>query len=140
MEPKRRGRRRSLRRAVALLATVRSELWDGELTLPIADLSNDGLWLETRLSLPPGHELIISFRPPHADEHEQVWAAAEVVRGGSYRPSQGGPPRRGMGLAIRYCSAEHKRLLARSLVGFPPSLPARRGPPPLPRMAPPARG
>lgn len=139
MERKGRGRRRSLRRAVALQASVRSELWDGELTLPIANLSNDGLWLETRLSLPPGHELIISFRPPHADEHERVWAAAEVVRGGN-QPSQEGPPRRGMGLAIRYCSAEHKRLLARSLVGFPPSLPARRGPPPLPRATPGARG
>jgi hypothetical protein len=112
---------------------VRSELWDGELTLPVANISLNGLWIETPLALKPGHELIVSFKPPLARRHEVVWAAAEVVRAGVYRPSADAPPMRGVGLAIRYCSAEHKRLLARSLVGCPPRLPNSRVPPPLPR-------
>jgi hypothetical protein len=136
MERKGRGKRRSLRRAVALECGVRSDLWDGELRLPIANLSTDGLWLETRLALSPGHELIVSFEPPLAQRSEVIWAAAEVVRAGVYRPSAESPAKRGVGLAIRYCSIEHKRLLARSLLGCPPRLPSRVGrPPPLPNSS-----
>lgn len=130
-----RSRRRSVRRAVALECAVRSELWEGELKVRAADLSNDGLWLETPLPLVPGQELIVAFTPPLAAEHERVWASTEVVRSGVYGPSSDGEVKPGIGVVIRYCSAEHEQLLARSLRGCPPRLPSRprAAPPPLPR-------
>jgi len=127
-------RRRSVRRAVVLECSLRSELWEGELKLPVSNLSTEGLWVDTGLVLEPGHELIVSFKPPRARRHEVVWAAAQVVRAGLYRPHVDSAPKRGVAIAITYCSEEHKRLLARSLLGRPPRLPAR-APPPLPSAA-----
>ncbi|MEY4514991.1 MAG: hypothetical protein RLZZ450_7113, partial [Pseudomonadota bacterium] len=109
-----RGKRRSLRRAVALECTLQSELWDEALTLPASNLSIDGVWIETQLSLDLGDELIVSFTPPGLAAHHIVWAAAKVVRVGSFReddPAQAP----GMGLSFTYCSEHHRRLLARSL-------------------------
>lgn len=133
------GRRRSLRRAVALRCSLRSEYWEGELTQRASNVSTDGLWVETRLPLETGDELIVSFRPPFAREHEVVWASAQVVRAGFGRVPGERDLRPGVALALTYCSEEHRRLLARQLVGWPPELPpARRrlAPPPLPRSAP----
>jgi hypothetical protein len=131
------SRRRSLRRAVEVECAVRSELWEGELKLRAANLSTDGLWLETPLPLARGQELIVAFRPPLAEGHELVWASTEVVRAGVYGPSSDGSARPGIGVVIRYCSPEHEQLLARALRGCPPRLPPspRRVPPPLPRGA-----
>lgn len=125
-----RGRRRSVRRAVALDCALQSELWDGVVHLPASNLSTDGIWIETPIALEPGEELVVSFTPPGGSE--KVWAAARVVR--STRARRRGDPAAvpGMGLAFTYCSDAHHRLLARALLGQPPRLPHERVPPPLP--------
>lgn len=132
MDDRDRGKRRSLRRAVALECTLQSELWDEALTLPASNLSVDGVWIETPLSLDLGDELIVSFTPPGLAAHHVVWAAAKVVRVGSSRRQGDAPESPGMGLSFTYCSEPHRRMLARSLRGHPPRLPGARVPPPLP--------
>lgn len=132
MEDLDRGKRRSLRRAVALECTLQSELWDEALTLPASNLSVDGVWVETQLSLDLGDDLIVSFTPPGLAAHHIVWATATVVRVGSFRRDGDPAEAPGMGLRFTYCSESHRRLLARSLHGHPPRLPISRVPPPLP--------
>jgi len=117
-----RGRRRSLRRAITVECALRSERWERALHLRASDLSTGGMWIESPVTVAPGEELIVSFRPPHEDE--TIWAAAQVVRVGSSRESGEGEARQGMALAFTYCSARHLRLLARALRGHPPRLPA----------------
>jgi hypothetical protein len=126
-----RWKRRSLRRAVALECGVQSDLWDGILDLPATDLSNEGLWLETAYALDPGEEIVVSLLPPGARPGEEVWAMAEVARIGRWR-RRVDPWPKGMGLSFTYCSRVDRRFLARSLLHYPPRLPARRRPPPLP--------
>jgi len=128
------GKRRSLRRAVALECTLQCELWDEELRLPASNLSIDGVWIETPISLDLGDELIVSFTPPGLAATETVWAAAKVVRVGSFRRQGDAAQSPGMGLSFTYFSEPHRRLLARSLQGHPPRLPLSRVPPPLPSV------
>jgi hypothetical protein len=132
MEHVSRGKRRSLRRAVAIECTLQSELWDETLTFPASNLSIDGVWIETPLSLDLGDELIVSFTPPGLAPTQIVWAAAKVVRVGSFRRQGDSAQSPGMGLSFTYCSEPHRRMLARSLQGHPPRLPVSRVPPPLP--------
>jgi hypothetical protein len=132
MEHVSRGKRRSLRRAVAVECTLQSELWDEDLTLPASNLSTDGVWIETPLALDLGDELIVSFTPPGLAPTQTVWAAAKVVRVGSFRRQGDTAQSPGMGLSFTYCSEPHRRMLARSLQGHPPRLPLSRVPPPLP--------
>lgn len=125
--------RRSLRRAVNLQCALQSDLWDGLITLPASDLSNEGVWLDTPYALEIGEELVLSFVPPGAHQEEQVWAVAEVARVGLWRRRLDPWPA-GMGLVFQYLNDVDRRFLERSLVGYPPRLRAgRRGPPPLPR-------
>ena len=114
-----RGRRRSLRRAIAVECALRSERWDHEIHLRASDVSTGGMWIETPVPVAPGEELIVSFQLPSVSE--TVWAAARVVRVGSSR--EGADARPGMALAFTYCSERHMRLLARALQGLPPRLP-----------------
>jgi hypothetical protein len=132
MEQVSRGKRRSLRRAIALECTLQCELWDDALTLPASNLSTDGVWIETPLALDLGDELIVSFTPPGLSAQQTVWATAKVVRVGSFRGEEDAAQSPGMGLSFTYCSEPHRRLLARSLQGHPPRLPISRVPPPLP--------
>ena len=119
----RRGRRRSVRRAVALECRAHSELWEGELALRVADLSEGGLWVATFRDLTVGQEVIVSLTPPLGSARERIWASTEVVHAGVRRSAARTPPERGVGLAIRYCSEEHQRLLAEALQRVPPRLP-----------------
>ncbi|HEY6878015.1 MAG TPA: PilZ domain-containing protein [Polyangiales bacterium] len=127
-----RKRRRSVRRAVSLECALQCELWDDVVHLPASNLSTDGIWIETPISLDPGQELIVSFTPPGAPQ--RVWAAARVVRNTGGRMPKGEPQVPGMALAFTYCSDEHRSLLEQSLYGQPPRLPNRRVPPPLPTL------
>jgi len=115
-----RGRRRSLRRAIAIDCALRSERWERAVHLRASDVSVGGMWIETPVAVAPGEELIVSFQPPSASE--TVWAAAKVVRVGSSR--EGADARPGMALAFTYLSERHVRVLARALQGHPPRLPA----------------
>jgi len=135
MKNERGGKRRSLRRAVALECCLQSERWEDELRLPASNLSTDGIWLETSIALAPGEEVIVSFTPPGLASHHVVWAAAKVVRVASARREGDAAQSPGMGLHFTYCSEPHRRLLARSLQGHPPRLPVSRLPPPLPQHA-----
>lgn len=124
-------KRRSLRRAVGLECALQSDLWDGLVSFAATNVSNEGVWIDTAYTLDPGEELVLSFLPPGARQGEEVWAVAEVARVGLWRRRLDPWPA-GMGLTFRYLSHVDRRFLARSLVGYPPRLPGRRGPPPLP--------
>ncbi|MFT3921479.1 MAG: hypothetical protein QM778_02970 [Myxococcales bacterium] len=124
-------KRRSLRRAVELECALQSDLWDGMVSLAATNVSNEGVWIDTPYTLDPGEELVLSFLPPGARQGEEVWAVAEVARVGIWRRRLDPWPA-GMGLTFRYLSNVDRHFLARSLVGYPPRLPRRRGPPPLP--------
>jgi hypothetical protein len=127
------GKRRSLRRAVALECCLQSELWDDELRLPASNLSTEGVWIETPIALAPGDEVIVSFTPPGLSADHVVWAAAKVVRVATARRQGDQAQSPGMALRFTYCSDPHRRMLARSLLGVPPRLPLSRVPPPLPQ-------
>lgn len=124
-------KRRSLRRAIGLECALQSDLWDGLVSMAISDVSNEGVWIDTPYALEPGEELVLSFLPPGALQGEEVWAVAEVARVGMWR-RRVDPWPAGMGLTFRYLSQVDRRFLARSLAGYPPRLPVRRRPPPLP--------
>lgn len=125
-----RSRRRSLRRAVAVPCRLQSSYWDGLLTLPASDISNEGVWIDTPLPLEPGEETVVSFNPPGQPRIE-LWATAEVARVGLWRRTNDTFPV-GMGLIFTYFSDLDRALLKHSLRGRPPRLPLRRRPPPLP--------
>src|SRR3954469_22995050 len=103
-----RGKRRSLRRAVALECGIQSEWWDGLLELPATDVSNEGIWVETAYALDPGEEVVVALLPPGARTGEEVWAMAEVARVGLWR-RRIDPWPIGMGLRFTYCSRSDRR-------------------------------
>ena len=134
-------RRRSLRRHVGVICSIASQLWDGTVEFAASDISHDGLWIDTPFPLELGDEVVLSFVPPGAAYHDDVWAIAEVARVGLWDNSSV-PWEAGMGLSFTYFSAIERRFLAQSLVGRPPRLPRKRAltplghqPPPLPRRA-----
>jgi hypothetical protein len=122
--------RRSLRHAVAVDCVLRSDAWDAAEQARASNLSVGGMWVETARTLPPGALVFVSFTPPGA--RKPVWAAAEVMRVAELANAEHPPEPCGMALAFTYCSERDLRLLARSLLGRPPSLPMRSRPPPLP--------
>lgn len=131
-QPLRKGRRRSLRRAVTIECTLRCAHWEGERRVTASDLSVTGMWIDTELAFTPGTELIVCFTPPGRGHDEKVWASARVARVGAHGRPTDTALLRGIGVVFTYCSEQHLRLLARSLEGCPPRLPPRKGPPPLP--------
>jgi hypothetical protein len=137
-------RRRSLRRHVGVICSVASQLWDGTVEFAASDISHEGLWIDTPYPLELGEEVVLSFVPPGARYHEDVWAVAAVARVGLWDTSSV-PWEAGMGLSFTYFSAIDRRFLAHSLIGRPPRLPRKRAlmplthqPPPLPAREPPA--
>lgn len=139
-----RSRRRSLRRAVMLPCALQSNYWDGSVSLPMSDLSDDGLWIDTSLPLEPGEEIVLAFQAPGRFRAE-LWAMAEVARVGMWRRADDMYPA-GMGLLFTYVSKPDRRMLMQALQGRPPRLPPplpkrppplRRGPPRLPHQPPP---
>ncbi len=116
-----------------LPCALQSNYWDGSVSLPMGDLSADGLWIDTSLPLEPGEEIVLAFRPPGRLRGE-LWAMAEVARVGMWRRADDAFPA-GMGLLFTYVSALDRRMLWQALQGRPPPLPKR--PPPLPRRPPP---
>jgi hypothetical protein len=119
-----RGRplRRSVRRALAIECSIECESWDGTVSLPATDISNDGLWVESDVALNPGEELVVSFQLPGAPLEERIWATARVARVGLWRRRDDVRPS-GMGLVFTYCSESDRRRLQAFLVGRPPPLP-----------------
>jgi hypothetical protein len=121
------SRRRALRRAVALECAVHSPLWDGPAFYLATDLSPDGLWLNTDLTLEVGERLMLSFRPPRwPDWCWPVMAFGEVVRVSLLRRRS---DRNAAGMAVRFeqidpVASQEMTLLLRGL------------PPPLPRLRP----
>ncbi len=105
---------------------MRSAYWDDAVSLVVSDLSDEGIWLETKVTLEPGDELLLSFVPPGA-RRAAIWAAAEVIR----VSGRDGLPN-GMGLAFTFLSEADRAFLVRSLRGLPPHLPGSRVPPALP--------
>src|SRR4051794_15946628 len=124
-------KRRSLRRAVLVECTVGNDGWDRSMGLRASDVSNDGLWIDTCFPLELGQELVLSFAPPGAAWHEEVWAVGEVARVGLWR-RESDLWATGMGIAFTYLNAFDRRFLTNALIGHPPRLPGRKKPPPLP--------
>jgi hypothetical protein len=90
-----------------------------------SDLSADGIWIESKVALEPGDELLLSFVPP--GRRARVWAAARVVRVGAREDQPSG-----MGLSFTFMSEVERAVLSRALDGMPPHLPHARVPPALP--------
>lgn len=128
------SRRRSLRRAVAIDCQLECDSWDGPVQLPVTDLSDEGLWIETPFALDRGEELVVSFTLPDSPSGERLWAIAQVARVGLWR-RRNDPHRAGMGLVFTYCDFGDQRRLSASLRGRPPRLPLARKPPVLPTLA-----
>jgi PilZ domain len=114
--------RRSLRRALAIECNIECETWDGMVSLPVTDLSNEGLWVESEVSLSPGEELVVSFQLPDTPHAPRIWATARVARVGLWR-RRDDVHASGMGLVFTYCSEADRRRLSAFLVGRPPPLP-----------------
>ncbi len=129
-------RRRSLRRHVGVTCSMASQLWDGTVDFAASDVSHEGLWIDTPYPLELGDEVVLSFVPPGAARHEDVWAIAEVARVGLW-DANCVPWEAGMGLSFTYFSALDRRFLAQSLLGRPPRLPRKRALAPLTRQPPP---
>lgn len=127
-EAEARGGRRSLRRAVELACSVRSDLWEGERSVRIRELSLHGMLAESELVLPEGTLVIAAFVPPGS--RRRVWVATEVVRVGADPDCvlATAATAKGLALAFTYCSQRDRRLLARALRGCPPPLPGRATP------------
>lgn len=128
------SRRQSVRRAVDLACTVRSELWNGALPLAARDISPDGLWLASPFALDPGAQLVLAFRPPRWPVGcWPVVALGEVVRADlRRRRSDAAPP--GMGVRFVDIAREDQSRMHRTLRGLPPPLPPRPRPEPLARV------
>jgi hypothetical protein len=118
------GRRQSLRRAVRLSAEVAADEWDGTVPFVATNLSPDGLWLESDLSLDVGSEVIVSFVPPRSPTNVPVTALAAVTRVGMYRRRR---ERQLSGMGLRFLELDHDHgdLLTELLRGLPPPLPQR---------------
>jgi hypothetical protein len=135
-------RRRSLRRHVGVMCSIASQLWDGTVEFAASDVSHEGLWIDTPYPLELGDEVVLSFVPPGASYHDDVWAIAEVARVGLWDTNRV-PWEAGMALSFTYFSALDRRFLEQSLQGRPPRLPRKRAlaplthqPPPLPQREP----
>jgi hypothetical protein len=118
-------RRRAVRRAVAVECDVLSDQWEGVVSLPIADLSVNGLWVRTLLTLEAGEEVLISFTPPLWPNRSRVVALATVSRVGMYR-RRADIHESGMGLAFSDIDTNEARLLESALSGLPPRLSANQ--------------
>jgi hypothetical protein len=138
------SRRRSLRRHVGVTCSIANDLWDGTVEFGASDLSHDGLWIDTWYPLELGDEVVLSFVPPGAPGHEELWASAQVARVGLW-DARHAPWDAGMGLVFTYLDRIDRRFLESALMGRPPRLPrkkpvsqpppqpvATRRPPPLP--------
>jgi PilZ domain len=117
-------RRRSLRRAVSLEASLLSDGWDGSVPFTATNLSPEGLWLETDLPLDLGEEVVVSFRPPTWSAEQPMRALARVTRVGLYRRKRE-HRRSGMGLRFVALDPIESAFLRSSLRGLPPPLPVR---------------
>ena len=115
--------RRSVRRALMVDCEIECETWEGVVSLPATDVSNEGLWVQTQVVLNPGTEVVVSFGLPDGAPHRRVWATAKVARVGMWR-RRDDIHSSGMGLVFTYCSQADRERLAAFLVGRPPPLPA----------------
>ena len=122
LETQPRRRRRSLRRAVHLETAVRSELWDGPVSLVATDLSLHGIWLEADFPLEVGSELSMSFTLPRLRHATPLHARGRVVRVGLLR-RRTDTGRAGMGVSFLELRSEQSERLSRALRGVPPPVP-----------------
>lgn len=112
-------RRRSKRHAVRIEAGIVCDLWDEPVSLPVRDLSVDGLYLDSELPLEPGTEVVIEI---HLGE-DPIYLFGRVRRA---ELRSGDEPGAGMGVELLDVSAEDRAVLADALARQPPSLPRRK--------------
>ncbi len=114
--------RSSIRRAVHTQCQVVAE-WDfrllGERTL---DISREGLLLDTRAAAAVGEPVFIALKVPSGSSW--IDAMGRVVR--IVRGRRGSDAGRGIGIRFEQMSPLDRAILNGSLVGRPPSIPARR--------------
>jgi hypothetical protein len=125
LEPRR--RRRSLRRSVHLETEVRSELWDGPITLLATDLSLHGAWLEADFPLGIGSDLSIAFSLPDCPRGSPFIARGKVVRVSLLR-RRTDYGHAGMGVAFQDLGADQVQRLTRAVHGMPPPVPRHKEP------------
>ena len=128
------SRRQSVRRAVDLACSVRSELWNGPLSLSARDLSPEGLWLASPFAFEPGQQLVLAFRPPRWPVGcWPVLALGEVVRA-DLRRRRSDVGAAGMGVRFVDIAGDDQGRIQRVLRGLPPPLPPRARSEPLGRV------
>lgn len=125
VEPRR--RRRSLRREVRLETEVRSDLWDGAITLLATDISLHGMWLEADFPLGIGSQLTLAFIPPDCPQRIPFFAKGKIVRVSLLR-RRTDYGHAGMGVAFQDLSADQVQRLTRALRGLPPPVPRGKDP------------
>jgi hypothetical protein len=117
-------RRRSLRRAVRLVAEVSSTLWQEPVTLAVTNLSAHGLWLVSDLPLAIGDAISLCFVPPGWPSPAPLTCDGVIawVSLGRRRSDVGRPA--GMGVRFTGLPTRTRHRLERALCGLPPPLPA----------------
>jgi hypothetical protein len=120
------SRRCAVRRAVRFECSVTSDLWDQCVPLVATNLSPFGLWLDSKLTLDVGEEVLLNFNPPGWP----VWgwpvtAMAKVVRVSLAR-RRNDHPTPGMGLSFLDLDLEQQERMSATLRGLPPPLPRPR--------------
>lgn len=111
-------RRRSKRHAVRFEADIVCDLWDEPVSLPVRDLSVDGLYMDSELPLEPGTEVVLEIHLGDAP----IYLFGRVRRA---ELRQGDDLGAGMGVELLDVSEEDREVLARALASHPPSLPRR---------------
>ncbi len=116
------GDRHTLRRAVALEATLMSARWDEPRVHRVLDLSPDGIGLAAGTRLPLEDRVAVSFTPPGWWVLDELTLFAEVRRA---TPRVGARPAR-LGLAFLDLPQGAREQLDLAVRGLPPPLPRYR--------------
>lgn len=113
--------RKTVRRAVRSRCQAVTENEFELLGEEILDLSPHGMLVKSEREPSIGEEVIVSFRAPGTG----LWMDAEATVARLVRGRRSGDRSRGVGLVFRRLDTVSHRILAESLRGSPPPVPAR---------------
>lgn len=108
--------RRSPRRSWRGRCEVISAGEDDPRSMQAADVSLDGVWLDTRLPLPVGQKVVLAFRPPGWSNDLTLFAEVRRSTPGRRRRDRG---RVGMGLSFLDLTPAQRSRLADALSLWP---------------------
>lgn len=116
--------RRALRRRVDMSVAILGDSFGRAMPHQATELSETGVWVECDYPLSVGERVTVSLTPPSSDEPMVLHGSVRRV---AIRRRQSDPQRgAGMAIAFHHFTDAHEELLAESLHGIPPKLPAKR--------------